>query len=671
MEKHLRKLTQLLAGLTLCFSAHLHAFPTVDYFPLPEGASWSYTRIPGNETIVSQVTGPNWVNGVWTTQFDGGTGDLFSYTNDAQGLRVHEIETGFPAARVEFTPPIRLANAEAFVGDNIQVNGTATFIIPGAGSNPISYTSTARLLSQQSTTVPYGTFTTVRLQWTLTMSGTIQGQQVNETTTANLYIAEGIGIVRDDQGASRLDLFDTNVELLTQDPDGDGIIGDQDNCPNTANADQTNTDGDALGDACDSDDDNDGVPDASDAFPLDPTEQSDNDQDGIGDNADTDDDNDDLPDSWESANGLNPFNASDRDSNADGDNYSNYQEYIGGSDPQDPSSIPQPVPQIMLFTGTLQQIPAELTSGPFSIGQNMSGAYVYENNKALNPDINGGSTIAQYRQITPISANVGGIDQPFDSISEIFIYGGDSPTVADGWESILRVDGSTIGAYQANSLSVRHFTGNGYYPTDELPDNPPDQNDFFSNEIHFVFFNGANSVWMVGDVDYHLPIQEAPGDFDADGFPNTTDNCPITFQSNQTDSDGDGSGNACDTDDDNDGVPDNMDAFPTDPTETMDSDGDGVGDNRDAFPNDANEQLDTDGDGIGNNADNDDDGDGLTDTEEQSLGTDPLLRDTDRDGLSDGQEIELGLNPLDPNDCPEELCPQGSLIIKILPYLIN
>jgi hypothetical protein len=47
----------------------------------------------------------------------------------------------------------------------------------------------------------------------------------------------------------------------------------------------------------DSDDDNDGVLDSDDAFPLDATESVDTDSDGIGNNADTDDDNDGILDS--------------------------------------------------------------------------------------------------------------------------------------------------------------------------------------------------------------------------------------------------------------------------------------------------------------------------------------------------------------------------------------
>ena len=52
------------------------------------------------------------------------------------------------------------------------------------------------------------------------------------------------------------------------DADVDLVEDDADNCVNVANADQANYDGDAQGDACDNDDDNDGVADAADAKPF-------------------------------------------------------------------------------------------------------------------------------------------------------------------------------------------------------------------------------------------------------------------------------------------------------------------------------------------------------------------------------------------------------------------
>ncbi|MFH1463339.1 MAG: hypothetical protein ABIO70_03030 [Pseudomonadota bacterium] len=44
--------------------------------------------------------------------------------------------------------------------------------------------------------------------------------------------------------------------------------------------------------------------------------------------------------------------------------------------------------------------------------------------------------------------------------------------------------------------------------------------------------------------------------------------------------------------------------------------------------------------------DEDADGDGLTDTEEAALGTDPADPDSDDDGFGDGDEVAAGTNPL-------------------------
>ena len=61
--------------------------------------------------------------------------------------------------------------------------------------------------------------------------------------------------------------------------------------------------------------------------------------------------------------------------------------------------------------------------------------------------------------------------------------------------------------------------------------------------------------------------------------------------------------NGPDNDRDLDGVIDQLDAFPDNPSEWEDSDGDGVGDNSDAFPNNYAESRDVDKDGIGDNVD--------------------------------------------------------------------
>ncbi|MDC0290778.1 trypsin-like peptidase domain-containing protein [Akkermansiaceae bacterium] len=71
----------------------------------------------------------------------------------------------------------------------------------------------------------------------------------------------------------------------TADVDGDGVGDKSDAFPNDA-TETADTDGDGTGDNADTDDDNDGTADAEDAFPSDSTETADVDGDGVGDNSD-------------------------------------------------------------------------------------------------------------------------------------------------------------------------------------------------------------------------------------------------------------------------------------------------------------------------------------------------------------------------------------------------
>ncbi len=128
---------------------------------------------------------------------------------------------------------------------------------------------------------------------------------------ADAWEANFLG-VENEAGIRKVRIYATNPALdglifENPDPDGDGIAGAADNCPEVPNPGQEDEDGDGLGDVCDTCTDTDGDGFGDPGFPANtcPEDncpavanpgQEDFDGDGSGDACDPDDDNDTVPD---------------------------------------------------------------------------------------------------------------------------------------------------------------------------------------------------------------------------------------------------------------------------------------------------------------------------------------------------------------------------------------
>ncbi len=477
--------------------------------------------------------------------------------------------------------------------------------------------------------------------------------------------AAGTALATDQRGAGFARAVDGNLDGIARcdigavegigvnaDTDGDGVLDVNDAFPLDA-AEWADADLDGLGNNADSDDDNDGVPDASDNCPVvSNADQADADGDGIGTACDP----------VEAVNGRIAFNST-RD-----DNHEIYAMNPDGSGQVNLTNMP----------GSNEQHPSWSADGTRIAFASGVGGDIH----VMNADgsgrvqlaVDGGQVEPSW---SPDGTRIAFSDTRDTGNYQIYVMNADGSgqtrlTNTGGHDlgPVWSPDGAHIAFASTRDgnweIHVMNPDGTGqtritnHPATDLYPAWSPDGTKIAfhsdrdgNNEIYVMNADGTGQVRLPGSgVDDAYATWSPDGTkiafaslrdgnwevyvMNADGTGQTR----LTFSPGEdsqptwapalapspTDTDGDGQSDADDPDDDNDGIPDVDDAFPLDASESVDADGDGVGNNADldddgdgvpdatdAFPLNAAESVDTDGDGTGNNADADDDNDGIAD----------------------------------------------------------
>ena len=215
--------------------------------PVPDGCSgaivgYTVTSNPGGISASSEGS-PIMVTGLTN-------GTTYTFTVTA----INDAGTGPPSDPSNPVTPITVPDAP--------VIGTAT---AGDGQATVSFASPAfdggsPIIGYTVTSIPGG----IRASSTaspITVTGLTNGKAYQFTVIA--FNAVGSSLVS----------TASNTVIPMRDSDGDGVFDVNDNCPNTVNADQIDTDHDGVGDVCD-------------VLPNDAMEWRDSDGDGVGDNLD-------------------------------------------------------------------------------------------------------------------------------------------------------------------------------------------------------------------------------------------------------------------------------------------------------------------------------------------------------------------------------------------------
>ena len=601
-----------------------------------QGQGWSLSASQGNRDaflIMDSVSGNGWATSGGSSNNDSFTGVALLSTGEV--IVSATISSSFTAGSNTASPT---GNADILLG-GLDSTGAWSWL-DTSGSSADEVASGISVNMSDIVTVAGG------------FSGTVNKGTFSVTT------------------AGSFDVFLWAFDPATKkDMDNDGIPDINDNCPSDSNPTQANTDFDSQGDACDSDDDNDGL---TDNFPdncprggeynwtstqdtTNPSASTDWDNDGCKDDTeDLDDDNDLIVDTndlcpWTGYNPPRPTWVSDQATDVDGDGCRDSDEDLD----DDADSVDD----------VLDDCPT--VAGNSTLGQQ----------GCVDQDGDGWSDLFDDCPTQAGNSTLGGKNACLDTDTDGWADVDDAfPTEISQWDD---TDGDGYGdnsqGVSADDCPTMPGTSNedrlGCFDADE--DGYSDADSFWTTEDGADAFSNDPAQWSDYDEDgfgdnwanmsWDDRNPSWPGQYHADAT--GQDYCPIISGTST-----EGGFLGC-QDSDDDGWYDVIDDLPQETTQWVDSDGDGFGENAegnepDACPSEFGNStvdrfgcFDSDEDGYS-------DADSFWTTEDgaDAFSNDPAQwSDYDEDGFGDNAEGTkgdncpnvFGMSEIDRSGCPD------------------
>ncbi len=327
----------------------------------------------------------------------------------------------------------------------------------------------------------------------------------------------------------------------SDDLDEDGVSDESDNCPSVVNADQSDVNGDGIGDACQpNDSDGDGWPNNRDNCPTVPNPgQADADGDGIGDVCEPPDiDGDNVPDATDNCREVPNPSQADADHDGVGDACEPDWDLDGVANDRD---------NCLLVANADQ-----LDSDRDGVGD------------ACTPADRDFDAVANAIDNCPLAFNPSQSDADADGVGDACEGDRDTDGVIDDVDNCP----SVFNPNQADSDG--NGVGDACEPVDTDRDGVLDAED--NCRVRYNPGQADEDLDGLGDA--------CEPDVDHDGVIDDRDNCRLISNASQSDANHDGVGDACQpSDPDHDGWPSDQDNCPSrgNPFQE-DTDGDGVGD---------------------------------------------------------------------------------------------